>query len=104
MELLESIFLGMFLLGFLFTLISAVMSGAFGHAFGEGSAFDAHADAPGHMGGDVGPTTGEESPEGDGGFAKRLRDSGYLTRDGRMKERKKYGKKGARKSFQFSKR
>ena len=33
-----------------------------------------------------------------------LRDSGYLTRDGRMKERKKYGQKGARKRFQFSKR
>src|SRR5262245_23640185 len=39
-----------------------------------------------------------------GGFAKKLRDSGFLTRDSRMKERKKYGKKGARKSFQFSKR
>jgi small subunit ribosomal protein S9 len=39
-----------------------------------------------------------------GGMVKRLRDSGYLTRDGRMKERKKYGHKGARKSFQFSKR
>jgi small subunit ribosomal protein S9 len=38
------------------------------------------------------------------GMAKKLRDSGYLTRDGRMKERKKYGHKGARKSFQFSKR
>jgi small subunit ribosomal protein S9 len=37
-------------------------------------------------------------------MAKRLRDSGYLTRDGRMKERKKYGRKGARRSFQFSKR
>ena len=37
-------------------------------------------------------------------MAKVLRDSGYLTRDGRMKERKKYGRKGARKSFQFSKR
>jgi len=37
-------------------------------------------------------------------MAKKLRDSGYLTRDSRMKERKKYGKKGARKSFQFSKR
>jgi small subunit ribosomal protein S9 len=37
-------------------------------------------------------------------IAKKLRDSGYLTRDGRMKERKKYGRKGARKSFQFSKR
>ena len=39
-----------------------------------------------------------------GGMSKKLRDSGYLTRDGRMKERKKYGRKGARKSFQFSKR
>ena len=39
-----------------------------------------------------------------GGIVKKLRDSGYLTRDGRMKERKKYGRKGARKSFQFSKR
>jgi len=29
-------------------------------------------------------------------MAKRLRDSGFLTRDGRMKERKKYGRKGAR--------
>ncbi|MCY2947397.1 MAG: 30S ribosomal protein S9 [Planctomycetes bacterium] len=34
----------------------------------------------------------------------RLRESGFLTRDSRMKERKKYGHKGARKSFQFSKR
>lgn len=34
----------------------------------------------------------------------KLRKSGYLTRDSRMKERKKYGRKGARKSFQFSKR
>jgi small subunit ribosomal protein S9 len=42
--------------------------------------------------------------EAGGGMAKKLRDSGYLTRDGRMKERKKYGRKGARKSFQFSKR
>ncbi len=33
-----------------------------------------------------------------------LRDAGYLTRDPRMKERKKYGKRGARRSFQFSKR
>ena len=37
-------------------------------------------------------------------LAKKLRDSGFLTRDGRMKERKKYGLKGARKAFQFSKR
>jgi len=33
-----------------------------------------------------------------------LRDRGQLTRDARMKERKKYGQKGARKRFQFSKR
>ncbi|MDP7385877.1 MAG: 30S ribosomal protein S9, partial [Nitrospinota bacterium] len=30
--------------------------------------------------------------------------AGLLTRDARVKERKKYGLKGARKSFQFSKR
>jgi len=34
----------------------------------------------------------------------RLRKNGFLTRDSRMKERKKYGQKGARKRFQFSKR
>jgi small subunit ribosomal protein S9 len=45
---------------------------------------------------------GEEA--GVDNMAKRLRDSGFLTRDSRMKERKKYGRKGARKSFQFSKR
>lgn len=33
-----------------------------------------------------------------------LKDLGYLTRDPRKKERKKYGQKGARKRFQFSKR
>lgn len=34
----------------------------------------------------------------------RLRAAGMLTRDSRGKERKKYGQKGARKRFQFSKR
>lgn len=33
-----------------------------------------------------------------------LKRAGLLTRDPRMKERKKYGQKGARKRFQFSKR
>ena len=33
-----------------------------------------------------------------------LRDTGLLTRDGRMKERKKYGLRGARRGTQFSKR
>ena len=35
---------------------------------------------------------------------KRLKKSGLLTRDARIKERKKYGMAGARKRFQFSKR
>jgi len=34
----------------------------------------------------------------------RLKKAGLLTRDSRIKERKKYGQKGARKRFQFSKR
>jgi small subunit ribosomal protein S9 len=52
------------------------------------------------------PAEGAEAPAepGEGSLAKRLRDSGYLTRDGRMKERKHYGRKGARRGFQFSKR
>jgi small subunit ribosomal protein S9 len=51
------------------------------------------------------PTGAEVSAEdAQNSMAKKLRDSGYLTRDGRMKERKKYGLKGARKAFQFSKR
>ncbi|MCP3917747.1 MAG: 30S ribosomal protein S9 [bacterium] len=33
-----------------------------------------------------------------------LREHGLLTRDARMKERKKYGRRGARRGFQFSKR
>ena len=33
-----------------------------------------------------------------------LRANGFLTRDSRMKERKKYGQRGARRRFQFSKR
>ena len=34
----------------------------------------------------------------------RLKQAGFLTRDPRKHERKKYGQKGARKRFQFSKR
>ncbi len=34
----------------------------------------------------------------------RLKAGGYLTRDSRVKERKKYGQRGARARFQFSKR
>ncbi|MCM8770235.1 MAG: 30S ribosomal protein S9 [Candidatus Omnitrophica bacterium] len=40
----------------------------------------------------------------DSGFTARLREFGLLTRDSRMKERKKYGQKGARKRFQWTKR
>jgi small subunit ribosomal protein S9 len=38
------------------------------------------------------------------GNYKPLRDAGLMTRDSRMKERKKYGQRGARRAFQFSKR
>jgi len=34
----------------------------------------------------------------------RLKEAGFLTRDSRIKERKKYGQKGARARFQYSKR
>jgi small subunit ribosomal protein S9 len=37
-------------------------------------------------------------------LTESLRNQGFLTRDSRMKERKKYGQKGARKSFQWTKR
>ncbi|MCO6458279.1 MAG: 30S ribosomal protein S9 [Pirellulaceae bacterium] len=40
----------------------------------------------------------------DGELFPPLRDGGYLTRDARMKERKKYGLHGARRGTQFSKR
>ncbi|MDR3343197.1 MAG: 30S ribosomal protein S9 [Treponema sp.] len=40
----------------------------------------------------------------DQGNYASLRSNGYLTRDSRMVERKKYGQAGARKRFQFSKR
>jgi small subunit ribosomal protein S9 len=40
----------------------------------------------------------------DAELAEPLRQAGLLTRDGRMKERKKYGLRGARRGTQFSKR
>jgi small subunit ribosomal protein S9 len=42
--------------------------------------------------------------EFDGALRDRLKSAGLLTRDPRKKERKKYGQKGARARFQFSKR
>ena len=40
----------------------------------------------------------------DAQYEQVLRDGGYLTRDSRRVERKKYGQRGARRRFQFSKR
>ena len=37
-------------------------------------------------------------------FRSKLKEAGFLTRDARKVERKKYGQPGARKKFQFSKR
>ncbi len=42
--------------------------------------------------------------EFDAELRDRLKSAGFLTRDPRKKERKKYGRAGARKRFQFSKR
>lgn len=42
--------------------------------------------------------------EFDPALRERLKGEGFLTRDPRKKERKKYGQPGARKRFQFSKR
>jgi len=40
----------------------------------------------------------------DPAYRPALKKAGYLTRDARQKERKKYGQRGARARFQFSKR
>ncbi len=42
--------------------------------------------------------------QADSNFRSTLRGGGLLTRDPRMRERKKYGQKGARKRFQWTKR
>ena len=42
--------------------------------------------------------------QADATFRPRLKAEGFLTRDPRMRERKKYGQPGARKRFQYSKR
>lgn len=64
-------------------------------AFGGGIA--AQADAIKHG---VSKALLEYNPE----YKKVLKEEGLLTRDARVKERKKYGRKRARKRFQFSKR
>jgi small subunit ribosomal protein S9 len=50
------------------------------------------------------PTEEAAATDPASGIIKKLRESGYLTRDARMKERKKYGLRGARRGTQFSKR
>lgn len=70
--------------------------------------FDIHADVTG------GGMTGQAGAirlgiarallQSDTELRKALRVGGYLTRDSRMVERKKYGQAGARRRFQFSKR
>ncbi len=42
--------------------------------------------------------------EADSGLRPVLKKAGFVTRDSRAKERKKYGRAAARRSFQFSKR
>ena len=64
-------------------------------AFGGG--ISAQADAIKHG---ISKALLEYDPE----YKKVLREEGLLTRDARVKERKKYGRKRARKRFQFSKR
>jgi small subunit ribosomal protein S9 len=62
---------------------------------------------------EAGPAAPGTAPSADGapagedqavGIVKKLRDGKFLTRDSRMKERKKYGLRGARRGTQFSKR
>lgn len=72
------------------------------------SAFDVYANVKG------GGTTGQAEAirhgiaralvQADANLRPALRKSGFLTRDPRMTERKKYGQKGARARYQFSKR
>jgi small subunit ribosomal protein S9 len=60
-----------------------------------------------HKPAEVPAADGQVAPAADEatvGLVKKLRDGGFLTRDSRMKERKKYGLRGARRGTQFSKR
>lgn len=60
---------------------------------------DASVEAPAAPAEGEAPAAAEKLP-----VSRRLKKAGLLTRDARMKERKKYGRKGARRGFQFSKR
>jgi small subunit ribosomal protein S9 len=54
--------------------------------------------------GAIGMGLGRALAKYDSSLEVALRGGGFLTRDSRMKERKKYGQRGARRRFQFSKR
>jgi small subunit ribosomal protein S9 len=64
------------------------------------------ADGGGHTGqaGAIVLGLGRALAKYDQGLEAPLRGAGFMTRDSRMKERKKYGQRGARRRFQFSKR
>jgi small subunit ribosomal protein S9 len=80
------------------TLILTELTGTFDvFATVKGGGVSAQADAV-KMG--VARALLEFNPE----LRKTLKSEGLLTRDARVKERKKYGQKGARARFQFSKR
>jgi small subunit ribosomal protein S9 len=80
------------------TLILTELAGTFDvFATVKGGGVSAQADAV-KMG--VARALLEVNPE----LRKVLKSEGLLTRDARVKERKKYGQKGARARFQFSKR
>lgn len=78
------------------------------HATGTFNKYDVHINVSG------GGLTGQSGAvllgvarallKADDSLEEKLRNNGLLTRDSRMKERKKYGRRGARRSFQFSKR
>jgi small subunit ribosomal protein S9 len=72
------------------------------------SKFDVHANvAGGGIGGQARAMVlgiSRALAKADSSFYERLREEGMMTRDSRMKERKKYGRRGARRGFQFSKR
>jgi small subunit ribosomal protein S9 len=60
--------------------------------------------APQKTGAPAAPVPAEGTEDASTGMIKKLRDAKFLTRDSRMKERKKYGLRGARRGTQFSKR
>ncbi len=78
------------------------------HAVGSESKFDVYCTVKGGgLSGQAGAVRHGISralDDYDPNFHKALRQGGFLTRDSRVVERKKYGRRKARRSFQFSKR